>query len=414
MAATAARAHYQPDDVVTGQGRTPSPLWLRAVATGSFLVALANAWGWTWHRHQLDFAVYLMGAGHLTSNLLYTAGLPYAPHLPFTYPPFSAMFFWPFTLVSLSAAALLWATINLAALAAVLAVVLRTIRPVEVAGVLRTPWTWVLLLLGPAVLLEPVMLSFSFGQINLFLCALVLSDATGRLTIGGRTLPRGILLGVAAAIKLIPLIFVPYFVMTRQFRAAWTALATFVVCSAVPFALNPGASWSFWTFYISDVKRVGGVQYISNQSLRGSLDRLAHHDFNGLGITALEGLVALAGLAVAYVAWRRSSTMLAVLVTADAGLLASPITWCHHMVYVVPILAWLIWGSDRPRLGRFLAAVVAGLFYWAPMWHIPNSGSLDLDEHGWHLLAGSAFFFCAVAFLVTIATLLWRRPKAAL
>ena len=109
-----------------------------------------------------------------------------------------------------------------------------------VPGIDRTRLALVALwVLGPTMLLEPVWLTFYFGQINLVLCAAILADLTLELRVGGRTLPRGVLLGVSAAIKLIPLVFIPYLFLTRQFRAAWTTLATFVAVTRPGSGLQP-------------------------------------------------------------------------------------------------------------------------------------------------------------------------------
>jgi alpha-1,2-mannosyltransferase len=207
----------------------------------------------------------------------------------------------------------------------------------------------------------------------------------------------------------VPLIFVPYLFLTRQTRAAWTSVATFAACSLGAAAFEPSNSWAFWTKYVVDAQRVGGMTFISNQSLRGSLDRLTHHLIGAGAITALAALVALAGLALAYAAWRRSSPFLGLLICAATGLLASPITWAHHMVWVVPVIAWLFWGRDRPAGGPVYALATAGLFWWAPIWRVPINKTVALHEHGWQLVEGNAFFFATVVFMAAIALMLFSR-----
>jgi alpha-1,2-mannosyltransferase len=266
--------------------------------------------------------------------------------------------------------------------------------------------------MGPAVLLEPVMLDLSFGQINLVLVAMVVLDATTRVRIAGRTLPRGLGVGVAAAIKLVPFVFVPFFLVTRQFRAAATSALTAAACTLLAFATNPSASWAFWTRYVNDQARIGNVTYVSNQSLQGTIDRVTHHVWSTLAMEPLEGVVVVAGLALGWWAWRASSTFLAVLVVGVTGLLASPITWAHHMVWIVPVLMWLWWGSDRPGAGRAWCVAATTLFVVAPMWLIPHGPPFDSHEHGWALLAGSSFTVAALAFVVAVAAMLGRRRGA--
>jgi alpha-1,2-mannosyltransferase len=388
-------------------GRLNIPRWLLgAVCALSVAISFVEAWWWPWHREQLDFAVYMMGAHNLMNAHLYTVGLAYSPFLPYTYPPFSAVLFLPLSVLPTEAAAFLWATVNVAALFAIIALSLNAVRPETTRA---TKLVWSLALLAPAIFIEPVSLTFSYGQVNLVLTALVLADLTGHVRFGESTLPRGVLVGIAAAVKLVPLIFVPYLFLTRQTRAAWTSVATFAACSLGAAALEPSNSWAFWTKYVVDAQRVGGVTFISNQSLRGALDRLSHHYIGAGAISALAVLVALAGLALAYVAWRRSSPFLGLLICAATGLLASPITWAHHMVWVVPVIAWLFWGTDRPAGGPVYALATAGLFWWAPIWRVPSDKTVALHEHGWQLVEGNAFFFATVVFMAAVALMLFSR-----
>jgi hypothetical protein len=398
------------DDARTSPPRPRQPLapWTKAYLALSVVTALGGSIGWTFHRRQVDILVYLMGARHLTDAHLYSLHLS-GVYLPFTYPPFSTLFLWPLTWVPTGLAGVLWALVNLGALIVIIAVALLHVRPEDRGGEPGVPWAMVLMLLGPAVLIEPVMLDLSFGQINLVLVALVLVDVTTRLERRGRTLPRGIGIGIAAAIKLVPLIFVTFLIVTRQFRAAVTSVVTAGVCSLAAFVVNPSASAAFWSKYVNDQARIGTVTYISNQSLEGTLDRVTHHLWNSRAIESVEVVAVLAGLSLAWWAWRASSTFLAVLIVADAGLLASPITWAHHMVWIVPILIWLWWGSDRPASGRWWATAAAALFYVAPMWLIAHGPAFDTHEHGWALLLANSFTIAALAFLAGIFTVAIRR-----
>lgn len=348
-----------------------------------------------------------MGARHLASAHLYSLYLP-GVHLPFTYPPFSTLFFWPLTLFPVGVATVLWALVNLGALVSVLAITLLSVRPEQRNDGPGIPWLTVALLTGPAALVEPVMLDLSFGQINLILLAMVLVDLTTRITVGSRTLPRGIGIGLATAIKLVPVIFVAYLIVTRQLRAARNAIVTIIACSLAAFALNPVASVAFWTKYLNDPARIGSVTYVSNQSLEGALDRVTHHLWTPWAMESLQAVVVVLGVALAWWAWKTSSTLLAVLVVGDAGLLASPITWAHHMVWIVPILLWLWWGRDRPAHARWWAGAVGFVFYLAPMWLLAHGPVADTHERGWSLLVSNSFALLALAMLVGVALSLRR------
>ncbi|MGA2836009.1 MAG: glycosyltransferase 87 family protein [Acidimicrobiales bacterium] len=379
---------------------------LGALSLGWLLVRVVTV---TWHRAQLDFAVYLMGAHHLVDGRLYLAHLPNATHLPFTYPPVAALAFGPLALLPTQAAQLVWAAVNVLSLYAVLVLSLHAARPdIDRARL----YLWALVLAGPSFLLDPVRLTFYFGQVNLVLCALILADLTTTVRIGRRTLPRGVLLGAAAAVKLIPLVFVPYLFVTRQVRAAWTALASFVACSVLAGLLDPRVSWEYWTRYATDSSRVGVPYFYLEQSLQGALDRAVHAVVSPPVVDALGAVVVVAGIALARWAWKDSSPLLGVLVCATTGMMASPITWEHHLVWAIPILLWLACAPDRPAGGWVWAAAGALVLWWAPLERVPSAGTAELHEHGWTLPAGSSSFLLMVAFLVGVTVLLAVRRRS--
>ena len=385
---------------------TPMIRWpptARAVAFVSAGLAALGAVLQAAGSFQLDINVYLMGARHLFDGRLYLVSLPSPSHLPFTYPPFAALAFGPLALLPSLPAQVVWSLVNVAALFALVWLSVRAARPGLDRPMLLL---WSLMLMTPAYWIEPVHLTFGYGQVNIVLAAMAMYDLTGQARFGRRTLPRGVLVGVAAAVKLTPLVFVPFLFVTRQVRAGCAALAAFVAASGVSALIDPHSSWSFWTKYVTDAKRIGGVAYISNQSVRAVIDRTDHRLVSGGPVTVAGGVVLVLGVALAGWAARESSNLLGVLVCATTGLLVSPITWAHHMVWVVPVLAWLIWAPDRPSGGRVWAALGAGLFWWAPIWSVPNGRNVELHEHGWQLVRGNSFFLAMVTFMVGVVVLL--------
>ena len=389
------------------EGRTiPMPvLWtIGAISTG---VVVAYAILFAWHRHEVDIDVYLMGGSHLFGGHLYDVQDPNT-HLSFTYPPFAALLFVPLSVFPEQLAELLLGAVNVVALAALVAVSLRAVRP----SMDRTQLCcWTLILMAPALALDPVRLTFSFGQVNIILAVLILADLTGVVRVGSKTVPRGVLTGVAAAVKLIPLIFVPFLFLVRQFRAMWVTAATFVVCGLGLAVLAPHTSWLFWTKYVSDADRVGGTVYISNQSLRAVIIRLHHAPVPNSLISLAAVVFGLAGLGLALWAYRASSPLLGILVCATTGMVVSPVTWAHHMVWVIPILLWLVLAEDRPT-GGWIWAIGAWLLFWkAPIWSVPYEKGRELHEHGWQLLAGNSFFLAMLVFLIGVAAMLaFRHP----
>jgi len=183
---------------------------------------------------------------------------------------------------------------------------------------------------------------------------------------------------------------------------------TFAVCEFVTFLISPASSTAFWTHALFKPERAGRLSYVGNQNLAAVVERLHHGLVTGLALAPGLVIVAAGGLCLAALAHRQSSPMLGLLVCAATGLVVSPISWVHHLVWVVPAILWLAFGEDRPRLGVPLAIGTAVLFWIAPIWWVPYAGS-DLHLSAWQLVAGDSFFLALLTFLVGTAVLLLRR-----
>ena len=205
----------------------------------------------------------------------------------------------------------------------------------------------------------PVAYTLHLGEVNLILAALIGADVLRRHD-GGWW--QGIGTGLAAGIKLTPLIFVAYLALTGRVRAAVTAVGVFALTVAAGFIWLPARSRTFWlggVFY--DQSRIGNPANPSDQSLAGAIARLA-----GTGdpprtwwlVAALT--VGLAGLAVAAWAHRRGHRLAGAVCCAITGLLISPLSWTHHWVWVVPMLVWLATAAWRRRSVACGLAALAG------------------------------------------------------
>lgn len=91
------------------------------------------------------------------------------------------------------------------------------------------------------MLLGPWRDTFVFGQINIILMGLILADFAlhGKSRAGQIRWPAGLLIGVAAGIKLTPLAFGLYFLVRRDFKALGWMAAGFLGTIAVAWAALP-------------------------------------------------------------------------------------------------------------------------------------------------------------------------------
>jgi alpha-1,2-mannosyltransferase len=246
-------------------------------------------------------------------------------------------------------------------------------------------------LLGGAVALltEPVFRTMYLGQINLLLMALIIGDLRRP---DGRRL-KGAATGIAAGIKLVPLVFIPYLLLTRRFRAAAMATGTFAATVAFGFIVIPGDSADWWLHgLLFDDGRTGFVGWGGNQSLMAVLTRFAGSINSAhVGWWAAALSAAAVGLTAAVLLDRAGHRMLAILATALVGLLDSPISWDHHWVWVVPGMmtaayyAARAWQEGRRAAARWCAALAAALLLifaaWpGAIWSVPITGAGDFTN----------------------------------
>lgn len=302
---------------------------------------------------------------------------PYLPgeRLPFTYPPFAAVVFAPLAWLSARTAGWLYAVSCVALLAVVIAVVAR-----------RLGWSdrWIPLWLMGSVMLAPVDRHLGFGQVGIPLMAMVVLDV---FVVPARH--RGLLIGVAAAIKVVPGAFVLLFVCRRDWATVRRAALGWVVATGVGMLAAPADTIRYYTHELWDTGRVGGASYPDNQSLTGVLARILDTETPPRWATAV---LLVLGLALGVAACRRQlgrgDELSALLALALGILLASPVSWSHHWVWVVPVVmvAWARrgdwrgagsgFGGGRPWWGRAphpvvalnVGALIVGALIVEPLW----------------------------------------------
>jgi alpha-1,2-mannosyltransferase len=271
------------------------------------------------------------------------------------------------------------------------------------------PWA-----LPAALLLEPVRSTLTYGQINALLMVLVSFDCLTRAP----RWPRGIGVGIAAAVKLTPGAFVLFFLLRRDLRSAARAGLAFAACTGIGFALAPQDSLRYWTHIAYQPARAGGIAYASNQSILGALARLGLAD---PARTWLWLALALGAAALAVTGMRRAlqtnQVSYALVLNAAAGLLISPISWSHHWVWAAPALFTCL-SAPRPNHRRPRASAVLALltFAIAPHWLLhrllPRGPGSELRWSWWQQALGDSYPLTAVAALTRAAiTNLLPRPK---
>ncbi|MFB6723778.1 glycosyltransferase 87 family protein [Kribbella sp. NPDC056345] len=378
---------------------TRHPILSLSLAGAAFVAVCVALWPPT--KDLYDLRVYVAAAkAVLHGQDIYTAHHASPDLLGYTYPPFAALLMAPLGLLGTGAGRLLMTALSALALLVIGSTTVRGLRPRwSTHRVLAAGFA-----LGAAGLaLEPVRMTFHYGQINLMLLAILLIDLLGHLP---RRF-RGVLIGVATGIKLTPGIFIIYLLVTRRYREAATASAVTFATMVLGFLAMPDAARRFWGVYIFDPTRPGSSTLVTNQALRGVIDRLSG---GPQGTAPLWIIAVLATLIVGFVTVRRAFDrgllLESVLLTAAIGVLVSPISWTAHWVWALPACA-LLWTRATTVYRAGLAALTTVTFGIGLPWLAPYMDDRELHHHGFELYLGNSYAICAVVLLIAA----WQRRK---
>jgi alpha-1,2-mannosyltransferase len=354
----------------------------------------------------------------------------------FTYPPFAAIVFAVASVLSWTA--LRWA-MTLASLAALGLSLWLVFGALGYSGRPKVRLGATLGVSALALLTEPVQQTLALGQVNLLLMLLIVADLLTASALKEQTRWwHGIGIGLAAAVKLTPLIFIPYLLLVRRYRQAATAAGTFVVTVLLGYAILPKDSGTYWLHgLVFNANRIVFLGTRGNQSLRGVLTRLAGSVTSGTApwlVAAI--LVLIAGVVAAAVLYRAGHPVAGMLGCALTGLLVSPLSWDHHWVWVAPAIALLAHQGARARgavrAGWWGAAgglvlvfgawpqfwnlsqsglTPAGLFWYGPTHYFARGDEPWYPEFHWHglqLLAGNTFVLAGLAGLAVLVVAAFR------
>jgi alpha-1,2-mannosyltransferase len=387
------------------------------------LWAATRAFGGTvvpWRPNMVDLDVYRRAGGLLLEggNIYDLPG-----QLPFLYPPFAALLAVPLALLPTVVVEIGWTVSGVLAVLAVLHRFGLSGLPLSLVGS------------GTVLFVTPVSQTLGFGQLGIFLVALVLLDlAPGPRVLGARRLlPQGTLTAVAAAIKLTPAIFLLYLLASGRRRPALVMIGTGLAVTLASAAVSPATSLTFWGRLAHGDTGLGhSIIYYTNQSVMADIVRIF-----GLGPRvalaglAASGVVALLGVWAA--AWwhRLGEVQLAVCLCGLASLLASPVSWLHHFVWIVPLGLSMLRGLDldqrwrpsttdvqtvqdrliQPSWFQLLVWVFIGWVVAAPFSRLPNGADVELTWTWQQNALASTTAVLGVAVLVGSVALAARRQR---
>ncbi|MGB8387428.1 glycosyltransferase 87 family protein [Mycobacterium sp.] len=391
-------------------------LWLPAAAGLGYV-----AWQLCGHTpYRIDIDVYQMGGrAWLDGRPLYRGDVlfhtPIGLNLPFTYPPLAAVAFCPFAWLGMPAASVAITALTLVLLIVSTMIVLTRLDVWNASALLPGPawlrrlWLAVVIVAPATIWLEPIASNFAFGQINVVLMTLVIADCLPRRT----PWPRGLLLGLGIALKLTPAVFLLYFLLRRDNRAALTALGSFGMATLVGFVLAWNDSWEYWTRTVHHTDRIGGAALNTDQNIAGALARLELDEQQRFLLWVAGSLLVLA-----LTAWamrrvlRAGEPALAVICAALFGLVVSPVSWSHHWVWMLPavlVTGILAWRRRNVALAA-ISAIGVALMRWTPIDLLPKHH--ETIAVWWRQLAGMSYVWWALAVIIAAGFTVTARATA--
>jgi alpha-1,2-mannosyltransferase len=365
----------------------------------------------------IDALVYRAG-GHalLTGNPIYAPDFGAVNHspggLPFTYPPFAALLFVPLAIVRAGTAIALMVVLNAAACAGLFGILLaaahnrwdrpRGLRWLTAPISARTA-TVVLAAAIIFVLSTPVQGNFTYGQLDLILAVAVALDVLTPSV----PWPRGLLVGLAAAIKLTPAVFIGYFLVTRQWRPLAASLGAAATAVVAGWLAAPSDTVRYFSETVFDSARIGQLRFASNQSLRGVIERIPAFDpWRGAAVVGAT-LAVLSLAVVAIEVSRRSGDVVAAMLSAAfIGLLCSPVSWSHHWLWLSATAVYLLmrWAANGGA-GNLVAGLAVAVVVLVPPWlFLPHGDGRERLWNGFEHLMGSAWALSALALLAWFAS----------
>ncbi|MBX7451063.1 mannosyltransferase [Mycolicibacterium sp. 3033] len=390
---------------------------LSAAAPALLILSIGARLAWTYllpnGANFVDLHVYVGGAATLDRpgtlyDYVYADQTPDFP-LPFTYPPFAAVVFYPLHLLPFGLVAFVWTIGIVAALYGVVRVSQSLLTEAPAVGDRRVAMLWT----AAGIWTEPLRSTFDYGQVNVVLVLAILLAVRSR-----RWWLSGLLVGLAAGIKLTPAVSGLYFAGARRWATAAFSAAVFFATIGLSILVIGQQARFYFTDLLGDARRVGPVGTSFNQSWRGGVSRILGHDA-GYGPAVLAGIAVTAVLAV--LAWRAiggaTDRLGAIVIVSLFGLLLSPISWTHHWVWLIPLMIWLLHGPLRVETGArilgwgWLALTLIGVpwllsFAQPTIWEISRP---------WYLAwAGLIYIVATLATLAWIASRGGRRSRGPL
>jgi hypothetical protein len=286
----------------------------------------------------------------------------------------------------------------------------------------ETPGSWVsIFALLYAAFFVPLTITISYGQINILVIVLI-CGAWFLAKEDQHPIWVALLLALATILKLYPILLLVPFWLRKEYRTVAFTLFILVILIGVTILVLPKGVWNSW---YENVGSVGyGVQVLgvrttipSNQSLYGFLARLLYGSnkrFSALvslpeQVAALMpyvviGLFLAMSLLVSFISRNHSTFDVQMSFWLVISYLIAPISWHHHMVFVLPAILVTLYVLYQTREFRLLMPTVVFALFW--LYNYPSNS--PMFRQGLSTLLMSVPMYLVLLFWALLALMLLR------
>ena len=323
--------------------------------------------------------------------------------------PIFLFLLWPFTVIPDVPGRLAWQAVEVVFLALAVGLAYR--------GLGRPSLGEATLVAALVLFFIPVRDSVQEGQLSIMLGTLI--AATLLLHQRGRPALGGLALGLAAGLKLTPLLLIPYFAYKRDFKLCVAALATVAGLIVLTLAVGWGPLLSPFTQVMAQLSQ--GTAIAQNQAINGFVLRLADPGLTGFPITGLHlatrlmigaGQVAV----LVYMVWlvRRMSLPAPEQLWTELSIvllllpLVQPFAWPHHFAWAVIVIPVAVRLALRGLITQWRAAALVGLYLGLTLLEFPLYSAAahhpsDLGNYPLVALGASLTMYCALLTALVLA-----------
>ena len=335
----------------------------------------------------------------------------------FTYPPPAIFVFWPLHLISKTSGIFLWSVVT------ILCVAITYYVAFIYSGFRRGTLAFGVSLWSAAVtamIFPPLIECLAWGQTSTILLALLVTDF---LAVVGKR--RGILTGIAAAIKLYPGVFIVFWGLQRRWRAALTALVSFLVLVVASWILWPRESTTFFFNRLLNGSELSHFDKFSpfsatyeSASVWSFFKRFTFLPTSLTLLLVIACSIAILTLGLGAAArlydasWKISSFVALLFLTS----ILAPISWDHYFTFTPLLLFVAVEVGYKSRLG--VSALATFTVFLIP-WYFFRAQNLNFTtgltiQHLWitilTVVARNAYF-CASVYFIGAAWFLTRPQR---